>query len=450
MRLRSTTLVALVLAALTVGLLTPASASDDRDRKRRVDATLQDLRHDHAHTSKELERATAALARVEGRLPAAQARVDQARQRLAEAERRNEQLKVQLAEAIRERNKTQAEIEVVEAEIEATQKLLGGIARHAYRRSGMGEIAVVLDAQSPQEFTTRLHLVRSALESENAAVDRLESAKAQLAARKAEIEAKRQQIAELQTEAARTVEQSRELRAAAEQAEREVQQLVASAAQAKAAVEAEKKAEERRIAEMEAESARLSAVLAERARKARAAAAAAAAREARERASRAAQRSNGSSSGGSSSSGSSGGSASGGSSGGSSSSSGLSRPVGGYITSSFGMRVHPVTGVYKLHDGTDFGAACGTPIYAAAAGEVIETGYFSAWGNRVVIDHGLMGGDGIATAYNHMTSYAVSSGSRVSRGQLVGYVGTTGYSTGCHLHFNVYRNGTPVDPMGYL
>ena len=124
-------------------------------------------------------------------------------------------------------------------------------------------------------------------------------------------------------------------------------------------------------------------------------------------------------------------------------------PVNGYITSPFGMRVHPITGVYKLHDGVDFGAACGTPIYAAASGSVVEAGYSGAWGNRIVVDHGLVDGDGLATGYNHMSGLAVSGGS-VSRGQLLGWVGSTGYSTGCHLHFNVYVNGTPVNPMGYL
>lgn len=114
------------------------------------------------------------------------------------------------------------------------------------------------------------------------------------------------------------------------------------------------------------------------------------------------------------------------------------------------MRVHPVTGVYKLHDGTDFGSACGTPVYAAQSGEVLEAGFSSAWGNRIVVDHGLVGSTGLATAYNHLSRYAVNAGASVERGQLVGYVGTTGYSTGCHLHFNVYENGTPVDPMRWL
>ncbi|WP_397207154.1 M23 family metallopeptidase [Nocardioides zeae] len=132
------------------------------------------------------------------------------------------------------------------------------------------------------------------------------------------------------------------------------------------------------------------------------------------------------------------------------SSSGLSYPVNGRVTSPYGMRVHPIYGYYSLHDGVDFGAACGTPMYAAADGEVVERYYQSAWGNRLIIDNGYMRGAGISTIYNHATRYVVSVGQHVRRGQLVGYVGTTGWSTGCHLHFTVYRNGSPTNPMNYF
>nr|WP_238345320.1 M23 family metallopeptidase [Actinopolymorpha cephalotaxi] len=114
------------------------------------------------------------------------------------------------------------------------------------------------------------------------------------------------------------------------------------------------------------------------------------------------------------------------------------------------MRFHPILHRWKLHDGTDFGAACGTPIHAAASGRVIARYYNGAYGNRVLVSHGRMRGASIVTAYNHMSRYAVSNGERVSRGEVVGYVGTTGYSTGCHLHFMVYRNGSTTNPMNWL
>jgi murein DD-endopeptidase MepM/ murein hydrolase activator NlpD len=128
----------------------------------------------------------------------------------------------------------------------------------------------------------------------------------------------------------------------------------------------------------------------------------------------------------------------------------LSMPVDGRITSPYGMRTHPIYGYYSLHDGTDFGAACGTPIRAAAPGKVLATYYQSAYGNRVIIDHGLQSGVGLATISNHLEGYAVSEGERVQRGQVIGYVGSTGWSTGCHLHFTVLQNGTPTDPMNWF
>lgn len=128
----------------------------------------------------------------------------------------------------------------------------------------------------------------------------------------------------------------------------------------------------------------------------------------------------------------------------------FSRPAPGPISSPFGMRFHPVRGIYKLHDGTDFAAACGTPVQAAATGRVVESGYSAAWGNRVVVDHGVVAGARVRTTYNHLSAPGAAVGSVVARGQVLGIVGTTGFSTGCHLHFGMERNGSLVDPMGYL
>lgn len=128
----------------------------------------------------------------------------------------------------------------------------------------------------------------------------------------------------------------------------------------------------------------------------------------------------------------------------------LATPVAGPVTSPYGMRTHPLTGEHKLHDGTDFGAACGTPVRAAADGMVDERYFNAGYGNRVVIDHGSTSDEALTTTYNHLTRGVVAVGERVRRGQVVGYVGSTGYSTGCHLHFMVLRGGDPVDPMGWL
>ncbi len=125
-------------------------------------------------------------------------------------------------------------------------------------------------------------------------------------------------------------------------------------------------------------------------------------------------------------------------------------PVEGYysITDVFGMRTHPVTGVYKLHTGVDIagGGIRGKPIRAAGDGIILKAGYHTAYGNYVVIDHG----DGYSTLYGHASSLNVSAGQTVMKGDTIGYVGSTGYSTGPHLHFEVIQKGTNLNPLNFF
>jgi murein DD-endopeptidase MepM/ murein hydrolase activator NlpD len=118
-------------------------------------------------------------------------------------------------------------------------------------------------------------------------------------------------------------------------------------------------------------------------------------------------------------------------------------PVNGYITSGYGARRHPILGYMRMHAGVDFGAGWGTPIYAATDGRVSFAGWHGGHGNYVRLDHG----SGIGTGYGHMSRIAVSPGTSVRRGQVIGYVGSTGLSTGPHLHYEMYRNGQTVNPL---
>jgi murein DD-endopeptidase MepM/ murein hydrolase activator NlpD len=122
------------------------------------------------------------------------------------------------------------------------------------------------------------------------------------------------------------------------------------------------------------------------------------------------------------------------------SSSGFIWPVSGPVTSGFGWRWG------RMHEGIDIAVPSGTPVHASASGRVIYGGWLGGYGNLVVIDHG----GGIATAYGHNTSIVAGTGSGVSQGQVVAYSGSTGHSTGPHVHFEVRVNGSAVDPMGYL
>lgn len=124
--------------------------------------------------------------------------------------------------------------------------------------------------------------------------------------------------------------------------------------------------------------------------------------------------------------------------------SGLIMPViGGRVTSNYGARRHPVLGYTRMHAGVDFAAAWGSPIYAVGDATVSFSGWHGGHGNYVKLDHG----GGFATAYAHMSRTAVSSGTRVRAGQVIGYVGSTGLSTGPHLHYELYRNGATVNPL---
>ncbi len=121
-------------------------------------------------------------------------------------------------------------------------------------------------------------------------------------------------------------------------------------------------------------------------------------------------------------------------------------PVGAPVSSGFGTRVHPILGEVRMHTGLDYAAGTGVAIKAAGRGVVIWAGPRGGYGNAVVLDHG----KGLATLYAHQSRVNVTVGQRVNPGQVIGFVGQTGMSTGPHLHFEVRELGTPVDPMLYL
>ncbi len=124
--------------------------------------------------------------------------------------------------------------------------------------------------------------------------------------------------------------------------------------------------------------------------------------------------------------------------------SGLLMPVNGRVSSNYGRRRHPILGYTRMHAGMDFAARSGSPIYAVTDGVVQFAGRHGGHGNYVKLAHG----GGLGTGYGHMSRIAVASGQRVSRGQVIGYVGSTGLSTGPHLHYEMYRNGATVNPAG--
>lgn len=127
-------------------------------------------------------------------------------------------------------------------------------------------------------------------------------------------------------------------------------------------------------------------------------------------------------------------------------------PAEGKVGSVFGMRLHPILHYYRMHDGDDIGGTCGEPIWAAQSGVVVkaEMGYNGGSGNNVWIEHGDINGVDVQSGYLHMLRYTVKVGQKVDKGEVIGYVGDTGLSTSCHLHFSIKKNGASSDPMEYI
>ena len=130
--------------------------------------------------------------------------------------------------------------------------------------------------------------------------------------------------------------------------------------------------------------------------------------------------------------------------------SGFIKPIQGRITSPFGWRTHPIFNSKSFHSGVDIGGPNLGAIRASNSGKVIYSGWYGGYGKVVIIEHGIVNGKPITTLYAHMNSIAVGNGQRVQKGQVLGYEGTTGYSTGPHCHFEVRVNGQPNNPLNYI
>jgi len=412
MSARRTGLAALVAAVVASGFLAPASAANDPEqKKRRVDASVRQLQDEVHESSAQLRAAERQFRQAESQLPGAREALAAGQRQLAvaraaEADLARKLAAVQVAEAA-----AAANLRRVIQTVSDHRTTVGRIARRTYQNGGFSQLSVALEAESPQEFASRLAYLQVVMRSERNILTRLAEEQADLAFKRAQLEAVRLRVAEQRTKAGEAVERTRALERLAAAAAGRVQALVAQRKAAVNAAERERAADLKRYREMQAESQRLAALI-------RARAAAARSREA-PRASR---------SGGGY----------------------LSYPVNGPITSPFGMRYHPILHYYKLHTGTDFGVPSGAAVSAARAGTVIQSYFNGAYGNRVVVDHGYLNGVYLVTTYNHLSSRAAAVGARVSRGQVLGYSGNTGYSTGPHLHFETLENGSFVNPMRWL
>ena len=276
--------------------------------------------------------------------------------------------------------------------------------RDIYINGRLSYLDVVIGSKDFSDFANRLEVLKRIIDSDITLINEIKKERADIEAHKQKLEADRAKLVELEKAALAKQAEIEQKKAERNVVLQKAQNDRATAMQA--------------IEELNASSAQVSAMLKER-QAARAAAAAAAAQ----------------------------------SSGGQGASDNwvqgtgqLGWPVSGEITSPYGYRVHPIWGTTIYHSGIDIGVDEGTPVHAADGGVVVWSGWMGGYGYAVVIDHG----NGLSTLYGHNSELAVDEGQSVAKGQVISYAGSTGNSTGPHVHFEVRANGDPVDPMGYL
>ena len=433
-----------------------AVAGDLDDRKSANDRDLEHAHDELELTSEGLQRATAALLAAEEKLDTAERALASTRTQLTAAEVLDAQVQRELDEAVAALAEARRQLRQERKKLERRRGDLGSLAAASYQTADtqLMRLTALLNARDVSTVTVQLNTARNLLDKELTGLDRMRASEVLLTVTEEQVTEFKQQVAARRAAAAANLVRIQALESEAEAEAARVERFVEAREAARASAEKAKQRDLAMLAELEQERARIGELLRKRAEAARRRAEAEARRQAAAEARReAARKAAASRSRASGSSRSSSGSSSSGSSGSASSSTGgvLGYPVDGYITSSFGYRTHPIYGYRSFHDGVDFGAGrCGVPIRAAASGQVVSRYYQTAYGNRLIVDHGLIGGAGVATIYNHASRYVVSAGQNVSRGQVIGYVGDTGWSTGCHLHFTVLRNGSAVDPIGYF
>ena len=401
MRARFALAAGVTAAALLAGMLAPASADDLQDQARdlqdKIDATEDAL----AGASSRLREAARQLAVAQAKLPAARAAFESAKAREASARAKLQAIRQELRQLAAQQDKVELEIESAQRRIEHSEMLIARIVRYQYQTGGFAELQVVLEAETPSDFIQRVMATKSVTEAQAEIVDQLNADKSVLAAREQVLQVTQDAIEVKETEAADQLEERRALSAELLERKQTVEHLVDLRSEAMRIASEEKQREEDRLAALEADREAIQAAIAQ-------------------------QASTGTATGS------------------------LIWPLPGYAAGSGGVgwRIHPVYGYRSCHTGVDIGAPTGTEIIAARSGVVVWTNpdLSGPYGNNTLIDHG----NGLATFYAHQSGFAVSPGEHVRKGQLIGYVGSTGYSSGSHLHFEVHINGEPYDPMGWF
>ena len=409
---RRRALTALASIGLVVGVLGLPAAADELEEKRDKVEQKVEKTHEHVHAADaELAAATDAWLAAREEHAQAQTHLAQTQGELAAAQALDEQMQRRLDAAVARLDRAQAALDAGQDDmgVQADRVRQMVVATYEQGDPALMGLSMVFTTQDPSRLAGSLNASDDVVNVESAILDQLEAAEVLLRVREDELAAAKADVAARRKAAAKNLERKQALELAAKEAEARVSEMVTLRAEARATAVKARNADVAALAELQAERDRIALLIAAQAMQ-----------------------------GSGTYVGPDGGNGY------------LSMPVDGRVTSPYGWRTHPIWGHRSLHDGIDFGAACGTPIRAAAPGKVLSTYYQSAWGNRVIVDHGVKHGVSVATISNHLSSYAVSEGDRVRRGDVIGYVGSTGWSTGCHLHWTVLQAGEAVDPMLWL
>ncbi|WP_210502689.1 M23 family metallopeptidase [Nocardioides xinjiangensis] len=408
-------------AALVVVMalgVSAAHADDLKDKKDEVQRQLKGAHQDLDESSAQLRKAAARLAAAQEQLAVAKTRLATARGKVEVAQERDAEMQAQLVAAEQALVEAEAALAQGRVDRDAQREKVARTVADMYSEGDPELLAFssLLDADSTEELTRREGVRDVVVGQEAREYDELKASEVLLQVREDQVTEARDAVAAKRAAAAEHLTLMQQLEAEQQAAKDSVVSLVVERRDARAGARDARAKDLAKLRKLEREQQRIEEMLRKRAL--------AALRRQRAQAR--------------------GGAASGPSTG------VLASPVDGYVTSPFGYRTHPIYHYWGLHDGVDFGGGCGTPLRAAASGRVVSSYYSGVYGNRLVIDHGVLAGRGLATIYNHASSYNVGVGDRVAEGQVIGFEGSTGWSTGCHLHFTVMANGTAVDPMNFL
>lgn len=406
---------------VVTGLALPAWADERQDlvnQQQENENRMKEIKSSLEGIDVNLQDAFLELEKTRSQIPGAEADLANAQQELATAERKAQANAALLSAAQNELAGISGELSTSSQEADKTKQTLAEIARATYRGETMPTaIDLVVGSASAEEFTNAYRVNAAVTRAQSAALTELSQAVAQSKNRQSRQQAVEKRVTELKAEADAIVVVRDKARDEAEQRKTQLVDLEAS-------INAQTQDLEKRKAEFEASlnqveqeqqaaAARIAAIDEENRRK-----------EAERAAAGQASATTGSG--------------------------WLNPPIPGplVVTSPFGMRIYPLGNYRRMHYGVDLASPCGDPQYAAADGVIDSTMFDVGGGNIVYVNHGIHNGSSYVTSHMHLSAIKVVPGQRVSQGDLIGLSGATGRVTGCHVHFEVWQNGTAINPMG--